>query len=112
MVGGALLDSAGAALKAARRLGVVGAFSSEGAGLVRQLAEQSTHGSGNRVVIGEWIKDGGGYIGEAGTNGGVFFETAEGVYEGLGKNRRTLAWAVNKQFWFSEELCGISHRRQ
>ncbi|MCS6906700.1 MAG: hypothetical protein RML93_02305 [Anaerolineales bacterium] len=94
------------AIVTASRLRQVGAHSDEGARLIKALAEQSTHGSGDRVVIGKWV-EGGGYIAEAQKHGGIYFETAEGVWEALGKNRE-LAWAVNEQFLRNQLEAGVS----
>ena len=84
------------AVLTASKLKQVGVHSDEGARLVKALAEQSTHGSGSRVVLGKWIK-GGGYIAEAETHGGIYFNTAEGVWDALGKDP-DLMWEVNEQF--------------
>ena len=52
------------AVDTAKTLAKVGANSPEAAQLTRKLANLSTRGSGNRVVIGQWI-EGAGYIAEA-----------------------------------------------
>ena len=83
-----------------------GLHSEEGARFVKALAEQSTHGVGDRVVLGKWVK-GGGYIAEAKRHGGIYFETAEGVWEALGKDPE-LAWAVNEQFLRNQLEAGVS----
>ncbi len=93
------------AVLTASRLRQVGAHSDEGARLVKALAEQSTRGKGNRVVLGEWIENGG-YVAEAIKNGGIYFETADGVYDALGRNSE-LAWTVNEQFLRSQLESGI-----
>jgi RHS repeat-associated protein len=89
----------------ASRLRQVGAHSDEGVKLVKALAAQSTHGSGTRVVLGKWV-EGGGYIAEAQKNGGIYYETASGVWDALGKND-ALAWAVNEQFLRNQLENGI-----
>ncbi len=94
------------ALITASRLRQVGAHSDEGARLIKALAEQSTRGSGSRVVIGKWV-EGGGYIAEAQKHGGIYFETAEGVWDALGKDPE-LAWAVNEQFLRNQLEAGVS----
>ena len=70
----------------------------------REIASLSTHTSGSvdRVVLGKWVENGG-YIGEAKTNGGIWYETADGVFDkittGLSPDAgRDLAWSVNEQF--------------
>ncbi len=97
-------DGAHAVLTASR-LRQVGTHSDEGVRLVKALAEQSTHGSGTRVVLGEWI-EGGGYIAEAQKNGGIYYETASGVWDALGKND-ALAWASNEQFLRNQLEAGV-----
>jgi hypothetical protein len=75
-------------------------------GLVQKLADMSTRGSGDRLVLGKFV-EGGGYIKEAQTNGGRFFLTGKGVYEALGDFRKDLAWAVNEQVLKSALESGI-----
>jgi len=94
------------AVLTASMLRQAGAHSDEGARLVKALAEQSTHGSGTRVVLGQWI-EGGGYIAEAQKNGGIYYETASGVYDALGRND-ALAWASNEQFLRNQLEAGVS----
>ena len=94
------------AVLTASRLRQVGAHSDEGIRLVKALAEQSTHGSGTRVVLGRWI-EGGGYVAEAQKNGGFYYETAAGVWDALGKND-ALAWAANEQFLRNQLESGIA----
>jgi len=102
-------DGAHAVLTASR-LRQVGAHSDEGIRLVKALAEQSTHGSGARVVLGNWI-EGGGYVAEAQKNGGIYYETASGVWDALGKND-ALAWAANEQFLRNQLEAGKVQRFQ
>lgn len=97
-------DGAHAVLTASM-LRQAGAHSDEGARLVKALAEQSTHGSGSRVVLGKWI-EGGGYVAEAQKNGGIYYETASGVYDALGRND-ALAWASNEQFLRNQLEAGV-----
>lgn len=94
------------AVLTASRLRQVGAHSDEGIRLVKALAEQSTHGSGTRVVLGQWI-EGAGYVAEAKKNGGIYYETIEGVWDALGKDRN-LAWAANEQFLRNQLEAGVS----
>ena len=80
----------------------------------RQISDMSTHVSGNvdRVVLGRWAENGG-YIGEARTNGGIWYETdpsffpklTEGLDEAVG---RTKAWNVNEQFLQTQLEKGVS----
>ena len=93
------------AIVTASQLSKVGGHSDEAAKLIKTLAEQSTHGSGSRVVIGQTI-EGAGYVAEAKKNGGIYYETAEGVWEALGGNAE-LAWAANKQFLENQLKSGI-----
>jgi hypothetical protein len=46
------------------------------------------------VVLGKWEQTGG-YIGEAQANGGVWYETANGVYQAAGKQA---TWETNQAF--------------
>jgi RHS repeat-associated protein len=94
------------ALSAARRLNAAGSHSDEGIKAIKSLAELSTHGSGSRVVIGQWV-EGAGYIAEAKTNGGIYYETAHGFWDAIGQSG-DLAWAVNKQFLMNQLEAGVS----
>jgi hypothetical protein len=64
--------------------------------LIEEVAAASTRGSGQRVVLGAW-RQGGGYIGEAMENGGIFFDTGDEVWEALRKNGVD-PWLVNEAF--------------
>lgn len=88
-----------AAREAAQQLGKLGddVASPTARQLVDDVARNSTHGSGNRVVLGEYIDDTAGYIGEARKNGGIYYQTADGVYDGMKANKNA-PWAVNEQF--------------
>ena len=81
-------DEAVDAVSAARRLREVGLHADEAGDLIKAIARQSTHGAGDRVVLGPWkFKDVEGfYIKVAEEEGGIYFKTAEGVYEALGKD--------------------------
>jgi hypothetical protein len=92
-------------LRAAERLRLVGVGSSEAGELVEGLAKASTHGSGDRVVLGKWAESGG-YVKEAVDRGGIYFQSAEGVYEALGS--KDLAWAVNEQFLLDQLRAGVA----
>jgi len=69
----------------------------------RQIAEKFTHvyKNPNRLVLGKWEKTGG-YIGEAKTNGGVWYESDSSFFskltEGLDSSvGQAKAWKVNEQ---------------
>jgi uncharacterized protein YoxC len=73
--------------------------------LARIVADESTHhvGDADRVVLGKWDGQDGGYIGEARHHGGIYFDTGDDVWravEGeLGeKQAKVLGWQVNEQF--------------
>lgn len=79
--------------------------------LAGQVADHSTHhapGIGStanpdRVVLGKWDGQDGGYIGEARNNGGIYFDTGgdtwNAVGHGLSKPEAdALGWQVNEQF--------------
>jgi len=81
----------------------------------RALADLSTNvsGDGSRVVLGQWNSLDGGYINEAQTNGGIWFQTPNGVYEGLtqglsAEQGRAVVWNVNQQFLQSNLENGVS----
>ena len=90
----------------AERLAEVGMGSDEASELVHRIATNMTHGSGERVVLGEWAKGGAGYIGDALAKGGIYFETPEALYEALGRNRG-LAWLANEQFLRNQLEAGV-----
>jgi hypothetical protein len=66
------------------------------AALIEIIAEGSTRGSGDRVVLGAW-KAGDGYIGDAVENGGIFFDTGSEVWTQV-NNSGIPPWEVNEQF--------------
>lgn len=73
--------------------------------LVRDVADLSTHrvGDADRVVLGKWDGQDGGYIGEARNNGGIYYDTgSEGwgnLVQGLSEQEaKALGWQVNEQF--------------
>ncbi len=90
------IDQAADAVAAANKLREVASRGDDVSDFARILAEASTHGSGERVVLGQWV-EGAGYIAEAQKNGGRYYETASGVWDALGRNEK-LAWAANEQF--------------
>ncbi|MGF1732344.1 RHS repeat-associated core domain-containing protein [Photobacterium kasasachensis] len=80
----------------------------------RQIAEMSTHVNQNlnRLVLGRWAENGG-YIGEAKTNGGVWYETDSSFFskltDGLSDAEgRAKAWSVNEQFLQGQLERGVS----
>ncbi len=79
--------------------------------LVDDLARLTTHGSGDRVVLGPWkpweaadYVDS--YIAQAKSSGGMWFETPDGMYNVLGSDRM---WQVNESFLRQQMESGVSH---
>ncbi len=75
------------------------------ASTAKAIADLSTHaeGTNNRVVLGKWDENGGGYVGEAKKNGGIWYETSKGVFEKLAEGlsreeANTVAWSINERF--------------
>lgn len=79
--------------------------------LAGQVADHSTHhapGIGStanpdRVVLGKWDGQDGGYIGEARHNGGIYFDTGDATWNAVGRGlddagSRSLGWQINEQF--------------
>lgn len=79
--------------------------------LARQVADLSTHhmpgppdtGNADRVVLGKWAGMDDGYIGEARSNGGIYFDTGDATWNALShglsdEQARTVTWEVNEQF--------------
>ncbi len=79
--------------------------------LAGQVADHSTHhapGIGStanpdRVVLGKWDGQDGGYIGEARHNGGIYFDTGDETWNAVGRGlpesqAKALGWQVNEQF--------------
>ena len=81
---------------AAKALGQAARGSDEAAKLANFIARDATHiqDPATRVVLGKWEPTGG-YIGEAQANGGVWYETANGVYQAAGKEA---TWETNQAF--------------
>ena len=81
---------------AAKALGQTARGSDEAAELANFIARDATHiqEPATRVVLGKWEPTGG-YIGEAQANGGVWYETANGVYQAAGKEA---TWDTNQAF--------------
>ncbi|OMC16280.1 hypothetical protein [Mycobacterium sp. SP-6446] len=76
------------------------------ADLSRQLADMSTHYVGNnpdRVVLGAFDGQEGGYIGDARGHGGIYFDTGGSTWDAITHGlspveAKDLAWQVNEQF--------------
>ncbi|WP_457125855.1 endonuclease [Mycobacteroides abscessus] len=79
--------------------------------LAGQVADHSTHhapgisstANPDRVVLGKWDGQDGGYIGEAKTNGGIYFDTGKETWDAVGNglsktDANRLGWQVNEQF--------------
>jgi hypothetical protein len=64
--------------------------------LVDEVAMASTRGNGSRIILGAW-KEGGGYIGQALENDGIFFDTGNEVWDEL-KKIDIDPWQVNEAF--------------
>lgn len=69
-------------------------------------------GAANRVVLGQWDGQDGGYIGEARNNGGIYFDTGDATWDamsnGLTKQQTTdLGWQVNAEFLRTQLENGI-----
>lgn len=74
--------------------------------LQNHLADMATHYVGDnpdRVVLGKWEGQDGGYIGEAREHGGIFFDTGDPTFkamaDGLDKpTEHALVWPINEHF--------------
>ncbi|MBO0678873.1 hypothetical protein JRC04_15515 [Mycolicibacterium sp. S2-37] len=73
--------------------------------LAREVANLSTHyvGDADRVVLGKWDGQDGGYIGAARSNGGIYFDTGDATWTAMegglsGTDAKALGWQVNEQF--------------
>ncbi|KQY04348.1 hypothetical protein ASD37_20685 [Mycobacterium sp. Root135] len=73
--------------------------------LARQVAEGATHhvGDSDRVVLGKYDGQDGGYIGEAKHHGGIYYDTGKDVWDAVGdglapEQSKALGWEVNEQF--------------
>lgn len=73
--------------------------------LARQVAEGATHhvGDSDRVVLGKYDGQDGGYIGEAKDHGGIYYDTGKDVWDAVGnglapEQSKALGWEVNEQF--------------
>jgi uncharacterized protein YukE len=78
--------------------------------LTQHLSDMVTHSFGDnpdRVVLGKWDGQDGGYIGEARSNGGIFFDTGDPAWKALAEGLDTpteqaVVWPVNEQFLRSQ----------
>ena len=88
--------------------GLARATGPEIAEFASELARRSTHGSGDRVVLGKWP----GYIDEATANGGVYFSTPNGVFQTLeaelGAAAGDRVWQINQAFLDQQMQRGVS----
>lgn len=73
--------------------------------LAREVAEGATHhiGDSDRVVLGKYDGQDGGYIGEARHHGGIYYDTGRDVWDAIGDGlspaqSKILGWEVNEQF--------------
>jgi hypothetical protein len=106
------------ALEAAKQLRALGPSALDAAGptqaraLVGELAKDLVQGSGDRLVLGPWVdpKDwatqGGGFVEEALSNGGRYYEMPSAVFMELGGDVK-LAQAVNKEIIMDQLQSGI-----
>lgn len=83
--------------------------------LAREVADLSTHrvGDADRVVLGAWDGQNGGYIGEARNNGGVYYDTGSDVWDSIGNGLdevqvKSLGWQINEQFLRTQLASGIA----
>lgn len=98
--------SAPEAIDAAQRFNDAFVNGQPTADLARAVSDWATHRveGADRVVLGRWDGQDGGYIGEARHNGGgIYFDTGDeawnAVEAGLGKeDAKSLGWQVNEQF--------------
>ncbi len=90
--------------------------------LARQLSDFSTHhvhdeghlpGNVDRVVLGKWDGQDGGYIGEARANGGIYYDTGQEPWDNLTvglshEQVSDLGWQVNEEFLRTQMENGVS----
>lgn len=88
-------------LSKAKRLGVLGADSVVADDLIKELAEVARFGSGDRMVIGRYLKDDPGSFEKiAQAEGGIYYSLADDAFEALGETdeaRVALANLVNER---------------
>jgi hypothetical protein len=89
--------------------------------LAQKVADYSTHYvtnpidpvSADRVVLGKWDGQDGGYIGEARHNGGIYFDTGAETWDAIkngltSEQERGLAWQVNEKFLLTQMEKGVA----
>jgi hypothetical protein len=89
--------------------------------LARQVADLCTHhmpgpfdiANADRVVLGKWAGMDDGYIGEARSNGGIYFDTGDATWNALGhglsdEQARTVTWQVNEEFLRTQLENGVA----
>ena len=69
------------------------------------MAAATSHGNGNRVVLGAWQSNGG-YIGDAVENGGIFFDTGDEVWNVL-EDIGIDPWRVNEAYMRRQLEAGV-----
>ena len=85
------------AISAAEQLSIIGSNSDEARELIDTIVDASTHGTGDKVVIGQWVEDGYGYIEYASDTEGIFFDTPPGLYDATG-SQRSIMEEINQEF--------------
>lgn len=101
------------ALDAAEELADVGLHAPNSSELIETITRNSTQGAGDRVVLGRWVNpenwadEGGGYIGEALENGGIYYNTPPGTYDLL-KDTGDVMWQTNEQFLIDQLEAGVA----
>ena len=73
--------------------------------LIEEIVDATTHGSGDRVVLGAW-KEKSGYVLEAIRGDGIFFETSDEVWERI-ESTGVDPWLVNEQFLKNQLESGV-----
>jgi hypothetical protein len=92
-----VVSSASRLVDAAHTLGRVGVDSSDGAKLIRQIAEASTRNGrapGGMTMLGSFDE----YINMAKLEGLTYFDMPKEVYEALKQAPGDMVWEVNRQF--------------
>jgi uncharacterized protein YukE len=83
--------------------------------LSQQVADMSTHYIGDnpdRVVLGKFLGQEDGYIGEARGGGGIYYDTSTPVWDAIGQGlskpeANDLGWLVNEQFLQTQMENGV-----
>jgi hypothetical protein len=83
--------------------------------LSQQLADMSTHYVGDnpdRVVLGKFLGQEDGYIGETRGGGGIYYDTSNPVWDAIGQGlskpeANDLGWQVNEQFLRTQMENGV-----